>query len=42
MQTVKVFYCEEDGAWIGYLQDYSDYWTQGESWTTFENTTRCL
>lgn len=24
-------YWEEDGAWIGYLQDYPDYWTQGES-----------
>jgi len=31
MQTVKIVYWEEDGAWIGYLQDYPDYWTQGES-----------
>ena len=31
MPTVKFVYWEEDGAWIGYLQDYSDYWTQGES-----------
>ena len=30
MQTVKFVYWEEDGAWIGYLQDYPDYWTQGE------------
>lgn len=22
---------QEDDAWIGYLQDYPDYWTQGES-----------
>ena len=22
---------EEDGAWLGYLQDYPDYWTQGET-----------
>ena len=31
MQTVKFVYWEEGGAWIGYLQDYPDYWTQGET-----------
>lgn len=31
MQTVKFVYWEEDGFWIGYLQDYPDYWTQGET-----------
>lgn len=31
MQTVKFVYWEEDGSWIGYLQDYPDYWTQGET-----------
>lgn len=31
MQTVKFVYWEEDGAWLGYLQDYPDYWTQGET-----------
>jgi hypothetical protein len=31
VQTVKIVYWEEDGAWIGFLQDYPDYWTQGES-----------
>jgi len=31
MHTVKFVYWEEDGAWIGYLQDYPDYWTQGET-----------
>ena len=29
MQTAKFVYWEEDGAWLGYLQDYPDYWTQG-------------
>jgi hypothetical protein len=24
-------YWEEDGAWIGYIQDYPDYRTQGDS-----------
>ena len=31
MKTVKIVVWEEDGAWIGYLQDYPDYWTQGDS-----------
>ncbi|MBI1918446.1 MAG: type II toxin-antitoxin system HicB family antitoxin [Planctomycetes bacterium] len=31
MQTVKYVYWEEDGGWLGYLQDYPDYWTQGET-----------
>jgi len=31
MQVVKIVYWEEDGAWLGYLQDYPDYWTQGSS-----------
>jgi predicted RNase H-like HicB family nuclease len=31
MQIVKIVVWEENGAWIGYLQDYPDYWTQGDS-----------
>ena len=31
MNGVKFVYWEEDGAWLGYLQDYPDYRTQGES-----------
>lgn len=31
MQSVKIVVWEEDGAWLGYLQDYPDYWTQGET-----------
>ncbi len=31
MQTVKFIYWEEDGAWLGYLQEFPDYWTQGEN-----------
>jgi hypothetical protein len=31
MQTIKFIFWEEDGAWLGYLQDYPDYWTQGET-----------
>lgn len=31
MSAVKIIVWEEDGAWLGYLQDYPDYWTQGEA-----------
>ncbi|MGQ9575235.1 MAG: type II toxin-antitoxin system HicB family antitoxin [Thermoguttaceae bacterium] len=31
MNAVKIVYWEEDGTWIGYLQDYPDYWTQGDT-----------
>ena len=29
MQTIKYVYWQDDDAWLGYLQDYPDYWTQG-------------
>lgn len=29
MTTVKFVCWQEGGAWLGYLQDYPDYWTQG-------------
>jgi hypothetical protein len=31
MQSVKIVVWEEDGGWLGYLQDYPDYWTQGDT-----------
>ena len=31
MQTTKIVYWEEDGAWLGYLQEFPDYWTQGKT-----------
>jgi len=31
MQTVDFVYWEDEGAWIGYLRDYPDYWTQGKT-----------
>jgi predicted RNase H-like HicB family nuclease len=31
MATVKSVCWQEDDAWLGYLQDYPDYWTQGET-----------
>ncbi|HSZ54375.1 MAG TPA: hypothetical protein VK797_01850 [Tepidisphaeraceae bacterium] len=31
MATVKFVYWQEGNAWLGYLQEYPDYWTQGET-----------
>lgn len=31
MRTTQFVYWEEDGAWLGYLHEYPDYWTQGET-----------
>lgn len=31
MQTIKYVFWQEDDAWLGYLQEYPDYWTQGDS-----------
>jgi predicted RNase H-like HicB family nuclease len=31
MQSVKIVYWEEENGWLGYLQEYPDYWTQGET-----------
>ena len=31
MQVVKIVVWHEDDAWVGYLQDSPDYWTQGDS-----------
>lgn len=30
-KVVKFVHWEEDGAWLGYLQDHADYWTQGKT-----------
>ena len=31
MHSIKIVYWEEDWGWLGYLQDYPDYWTQGDT-----------
>lgn len=31
MHIVKIVVWQEDDSWMGYLQEYPDYWTQGES-----------
>ena len=31
MTTKKYVYWQEEEMWLGYLEEYPDYWTQGES-----------
>jgi len=31
MPSVKIIVWQEGESWLGYLQDYPDYWTQGET-----------
>ena len=31
MESTKYIYWQDNNLWLGYLQDYPDYWTQGES-----------
>ncbi len=31
MSTVKIVYWQDEDFWLGYLQDYPDYMTQGET-----------
>jgi len=40
MKTVKYIYWQDQGMWLGYLQDYPDYWTQGETTKELEENLR--
>jgi predicted RNase H-like HicB family nuclease len=31
MSIVKIVYWQDQGMWLGYLEDYPDYMTQGET-----------
>jgi len=31
MRAVKYIHWQDGDAWLGYLQDYPDYWTQGDT-----------
>lgn len=42
MHSINIVYWEEDGAWLGYLQEYPDYWTQGDTLEDLEEQLRDL
>jgi len=31
MRTIKYVYWQDAEGWLGYLEEYPDYWTQGET-----------
>jgi len=31
MSKLKYVYWQDDDAWLGYLEEFLDYWTQGET-----------
>jgi predicted RNase H-like HicB family nuclease len=31
MKTLRFIHWQEDDAWLGYVEDYPDYWTQGST-----------
>lgn len=42
MSKMTYVYWQEEDAWLGYLQEYPDYWTQGESREDLEEHLRDL
>ena len=42
MESVKYIYWQDNNQWLGYLQDYPDYWTQGESFEDLQSHLRDL
>lgn len=37
MHTAKIVYWEEEGSWIGYLEEFPDYRTQGKTLEDLES-----
>lgn len=42
MEATKYIYWQDSTLWLGYLQDYPDYWTQGESLEELQSNLRDL
>jgi len=40
MATIKYVYWQEEDMWLGYLEEYPDYWTQGETREELEENLR--
>ena len=40
MDSKKYIYWQDHALWLGYLQDYPDYWTQGQSLEDLESHLR--
>ena len=42
MESIKYIYWQEQGQWLGYVQDYPDYWTEGHSFEELQSHLRDL
>ena len=42
MKSTNYIYWQDEGQWLGYLQDYHDYWTQGQSLEELQSHLRDL
>ena len=42
MDSTKYIYWQDQNQWLGYLQDYPDYWTQGDSIEELQSNLRDL
>ena len=40
--TTRMVYWQEDEWWLGYLEEFPDYWTQGESLEDLKDHLRAL
>jgi predicted RNase H-like HicB family nuclease len=40
MEKMKYIYWQDEGMWLGYLEEYPDYMTQGESSEELEDNLR--
>lgn len=42
VSTVRYVQWQEEGAWLGFLEEFPDYWTQGDSLEELEENLRDL
>jgi hypothetical protein len=42
MESTKYIYWQDQNLWLGYLEEYPDYWTQGQSLEDLEAHLRDL
>jgi len=42
MQTIKYVHWQEDDSWLGYLDEYPDHWTQGDTMADLVEHLKCL
>lgn len=40
MRSIKYIYWQDEDMWLGYLEEYPDYWTQGKTIEELEENLR--